>query len=69
MTRHLIARHTVFGLAVLALTAASTVAENKNSEFHWVDDSTKGTADLMFGKQPVLRYMYAYVTSSKERTH
>jgi hypothetical protein len=48
-------------LALAALTSSwSSAAAAADSVFHWVDDPQAGTADLMFGEEPVLRYMYAF---------
>jgi hypothetical protein len=43
------------------------VSAGEADGFHWVDDPDAGTADLRFGDEPVLRYMYAFDTSTKER--
>ncbi len=37
--------------------------------FRWVDHPESGTADLMLGDAPVIRYMYAFDTSTDERQH
>ncbi len=37
-------------------------------EFSWDNHPSEGTADLRCGSHPVLRYMYAYDTSTPERT-
>lgn len=37
--------------------------------FTWKTDDRAGTADLMHGDQPVIRYMFAFDDSTKERTH
>lgn len=37
--------------------------------FSWKTDQAAGTADLIYGDKPVLRYMFAYDTSTKERVH
>jgi len=66
-------------LAVLAVTVAavsgwnpdpSAAAENgEQTGFHWKNDQQAGTADLFVGDQPVMRYMYAFDTSTPERAH
>lgn len=53
--------------AVLCPLALQAAAAGEKGEFRWVDDPEKGTADLMFGEAPVLRYMYAFDTSSPDR--
>jgi len=55
----------VVGLLLPAVGLPAIAADG----FHWKDDPKAGTADLMLGKQPVLRYMYAFDTSSKKRAH
>ena len=37
--------------------------------FAWKTDEDAGTADLMYGDQPVIRYMYAFDTSNDQRIH
>lgn len=37
------------------------------AEFAWQTSNEQGTADLKYGDQPVLRYMFAYDTSTPER--
>jgi hypothetical protein len=54
--------------AVLFGAVASATANNK-AGFHWDNDEEAGTADLLFGDQPVIRYMYAYDTSHETRAH
>ncbi|HVW00068.1 MAG TPA: DUF6807 family protein [Planctomycetaceae bacterium] len=58
--------------AVLGWATGATIARADEKPaavegFHWIDKPDEGTADLLFGKQPVLRYMYAFDTSTKER--
>lgn len=50
---------------LLCLPAGTGAAET----FHWKDNPQAGTADLYFGAQPVLRYMYAFDTSTPQRAH
>lgn len=70
--RTLIVILTVFCLVTSAASPAmltqSALGDDKPM-FHWVDDEAAGTADLLYGDQPVVRYMYAYDASSKERLH
>src|SRR6185369_14605373 len=47
-----------------AMIATSTRAADK---FHWVRDDAAGTAELKYGEQPVVTYMYAYDDSTLER--
>ena len=35
-------------------------------EFHWVNQPQAGTADLLYGDQPVLRYMYGFDGSTPQ---
>ena len=51
----------------LGPTIASADEKPATDGFHWVDEPEAGTADLFYGSQPVLRYMYAFDTSSKDR--
>jgi hypothetical protein len=54
--------------AVLGGSLASAFANNK-AGFHWKNDEAAGTADLLLGDKPVIRYMYAYDTSTDTRAH
>jgi hypothetical protein len=54
--------------AVLSGSLASASANNK-AGFHWKNDEAAGTADLLLGDKPVIRYMYAYDTSTDTRAH
>jgi len=59
-----------FGLlSVPAPTIAEVQTSGSQVGFHWERNDAEGVADLLYGKQPVLRYMYAYDTSTPERTH
>lgn len=49
------------GTVGLFVTSASA------AEFAWQTNEEQGTSDLRFGDQPVLRYMFAYDTSTPER--
>ncbi len=51
------------------LVAISFVSVASAEVFTWKTDDAAGTADLMYGAQPVIRYMYAYDTSSADRIH
>lgn len=53
---------------LLCGSIASVCASNK-AGFHWKNDEKAGTADLFFEDQPVIRYMYAYDTSTETRAH
>lgn len=61
--------------AVLALLIAtclgtvSTASADDKDNFHWKNDAAAGTADLFVGDQPVIRYMYAFDTSTETRAH
>ena len=60
------------GLALLCLPGSireMSAAEPAGDKFHWEDNAAEGVADLKFGKQPVLRYMYAYDASTPEKLH
>ena len=61
MTRNI----TVAALTMLVLVTNQAKAE----KFQWKIDNDAGTADLQFGEQPVIRYMFAYDTSTPERVH
>jgi hypothetical protein len=39
------------------------------AEFSWQTDEDRGVAELRYGDQPVLRYMFAYDPSTPERLH
>lgn len=54
--------------ATLILNSCSATASNK-AGFHWKNDEEAGTADLYLDDQPVIRYMYAYDTSTETRAH
>lgn len=64
-----------FGFAsLIAVALAWTVgpidaARGDDARFSWKVDEKAGTADLVCGDQPVIRYMFAYDTSSLERIH
>lgn len=53
----------VAGVAVPAATARAA----EPALFHWVNHPQRGFADLRSGNEPVLRYMYAFDTSTPER--
>jgi hypothetical protein len=52
---------------VICLVAAPFAVQAGEAEFHWTEDKEAGTADLLFGEQPVLRYMFAYDPSTPKR--
>lgn len=53
--------------AAIALSFVSSASEA--AQFHWVDRPEQGEIDLVWGEnQKVVRYMYAYDTSTPERT-
>ncbi len=56
-----------FFLPVLLATAACSVAAG--DPFTWKTDSAAGTADLLLGDRPVIRYMFAHDTSSEQQIH
>jgi len=53
-------------LVSACLVCSVTLAED---QFQWETDEAKGVSELKIGKQPVLRYMFAYDDSSPERLH
>lgn len=55
------------GLVCVAWGAPAAAADD--AKFQWIDDAKQGTTELMFGEQPILRYMYAYDASTPERLH
>src|SRR5690606_32364806 len=59
--RHIAASSTA---ALFLLVAQNAFAAD---EFRWQVDEEKGEADLLVGEQPVVRYMFAYDTSSASR--
>lgn len=66
-----LARNVLPTLVVAALAGAAVpeAEGGEKSQFHWVNDQEQDAADLLFGDQPVLRYMYAFDTSTSERAH
>lgn len=52
--------------AFLLLLVISAVGLAADREFRWQDDPQAGTADLLYGEDPVLRYMYRFDRSTKE---
>ncbi len=52
-------------LSVFVLITSSCLPAER---FAWVTDEKAGTSDLMYGDRPVIRYMFAFDTSTKERT-
>lgn len=59
----------MFSASVCLLVPAAMAQGAAPSEFRWENSAEKGQADLLFGDRPVLRYMYALDTSTKERAH
>ncbi len=55
--------------AILSGAAAQAAQAADKPVFHWLDDEKAGTAQLDYGPEPVLRYMYAYDPSTPERLH
>lgn len=53
--------------ALLFFLAGATVAAAEG--FSWVTDESNGTSDLILDGKPVIRYMFAYDTSTKDRAH
>ncbi len=51
---------------ILVLSCSTAFAQ---ATFRWKTDEAAGTSDLMHGDKSVLRYMFAYDDSSKERIH
>lgn len=52
---------------LVATLILSTSAWGSDETFHWTEDKDAGTADLLIGEQPVLRYMFAYDNSTPKR--
>ena len=52
--------------AFLVLSLISNVFAADERAFRWRDDPQAGTADLFYGDDPVLRYMYRFDASTKE---
>jgi hypothetical protein len=56
-------------LLLTIATAHRGAASAADVVFHWENNENAGTADLLLGDQPVLRYMYAFDASTPERLH
>ena len=56
-----------FASALLLFWMAAAPLAAGDQKFHWKNDEQQGVADLFYGEQPVLRYMYAYDDSTPER--
>jgi hypothetical protein len=54
-------------LSAVVLSAVRPLPAADSPSFHWADDPKAGTCELLYGAQPVLRYMYAYDTSTPDR--
>ncbi len=68
----MLSRRSIFSFAVLSTLlcgSLSTAFANNKAGFHWKNDEKAGTADLFLGDKPVIRYMYAYDTSTDTRAH
>ncbi len=60
----------IFAVAfVVSATALASADEKSDASFSWQDNPQAGTTDLKYGDQPVVRYMYAFDTSTEERAH
>ncbi len=59
-------KRTLLTAALLTLTTTSLAGDEI---FRWQNNEDEGIADLLLGDQPVIRYMYAFDTSSDTRTH
>lgn len=59
----------LLGALVLAAGLLTTAARAEDAKFHWVKDEEAKTAELRYGDQPVVKYMYAYDPSTPERLH
>lgn len=53
--------------ALVLFTGSALLADE--ASFRWIDNPRTGTADLMYGDQPAIRYMYAFDRSTPEREH
>lgn len=51
------------------LGGSAPLGADEKPGFRWENDAEAGTADLYFGEEPVVRYMYAYDPSTPERQH
>lgn len=68
----MLSRHSILSFAVLSTLlcgSLTTAFANNKAGFHWKNDEKAGTADLFVGGKPVIRYMYAYDTSTDTRAH
>lgn len=62
----------LFACAIAAVLTGGIPASadaNEKAGFHWKNNEADGTADLFLGGKPVIRYMYAYDTSTEARAH
>ena len=60
----------LYRLFPLCFLAAVLFADaSANDGFSWQTDEAAGTSDLIYDGKPVLRYMFAYDTSDKDRIH
>lgn len=54
-------------LTGICVALAGSTGQAAEAKFHWENNEAAGTADLKFGEQPVVRYMFAYDDSTPER--
>lgn len=54
----------MFGLLMVCISIGSAADD---ASFVWKNDEAAGRADLFLGEQPVVRYVYPYDASTKER--
>ena len=52
---------------LVLVTAVPTSAAEKSEGFRWVNRPEAGTADLLDGDRPALRYMFAFDRSNPQR--
>ncbi len=64
LSRQLLAIGAVLGLLMVSISAGIAADD---ASFVWTKDEAAGRANLMFGNQPVVRYVYPYDPSTKER--
>lgn len=60
---------TCFQLISFALLLAASPMLHAADGFSWTTDETAGTSDLVYDGKPVIRYMFAFDTSSKDSIH
>ena len=58
----------VMAAAIVGVVVSAAVVDAAEpNDFNWVDHPRQGFADLRSGNEPVLRYMYAFDTSTPKR--